>query len=214
MRNFEIPNMNSLPDAPSKSAYQKYQNLLEAWENNTIIPFNTPRPLGAPACGPNWDIVLLKNAFKSTTGITPNMLEWIVESAMEEALARPHPDNLVNLMDDDYKDRYGRTTYRGQFNMIFSYLSGEDNDYQNVQFWFEKIRMVTLLSYNNEDEEVNGEQVRRMATTCWGSTLNRSCATIAPPSRRVSISLSWVGCVGRYYEPWAMYLACSVAMRL
>eukprot|EP00971_Amphidinium_carterae_P137942 2733887-Amphidinium_carterae.1 len=78
----------------------------------------------------------------------------------------------------------------------------------------------------------------------WGSTLNRSSATIAPPSRRISISLSWVGCVGRftvvpcpllldtrvdpsgflgrvrillwcrYHEPWAMYLACSVAMRL
>eukprot|EP00971_Amphidinium_carterae_P026831 529372-Amphidinium_carterae.1 len=73
------------------------------------------------------------------------MLEWIVESAMEEALARPHPDNLVNLMDETYKDRYGRTTYKG-----------------------------------------------------WGSTLNRSSATIAPPSRRVSISLSWVGRVNRF----------------
>eukprot|EP00971_Amphidinium_carterae_P090438 1790766-Amphidinium_carterae.3 len=64
IRNFEIPNMNSLPDAPSKAAYMKYQNLFEAWENNVVIPTNTPRPLGAPACGPNWDVELLNNAFK------------------------------------------------------------------------------------------------------------------------------------------------------
>eukprot|EP00971_Amphidinium_carterae_P056027 1105015-Amphidinium_carterae.3 len=69
------------------------------------------------------------------------MLEWIAESALEEALIHLHPDNLVNLMDETYKDRYGRTTYKGQFNMIFSYLSGEENNYENVQFWFEKNKM-------------------------------------------------------------------------
>eukprot|EP00971_Amphidinium_carterae_P022056 435054-Amphidinium_carterae.1 len=66
-------------------------------------------------------------------------------------------------MDHDHKDRYGRTTFRGQFNMIFSYLSGEENDYQTVQFWFEKHKMVTSLSYNTEDDEFNGEQVKRIS---------------------------------------------------
>eukprot|EP00971_Amphidinium_carterae_P202869 4025817-Amphidinium_carterae.2 len=149
VRNFEIPDMHALPDQPSKAAYQKYANLLDAWENEITIPVNTSRPLGAPACGTVWDETLIRNAFKSTTGITPNMLEWIVESAFEEALLHPHPSNMVNLMDETSKDRYGRTTCQGQFNMIFNYLSGEENNYLTVPFWFEKNRMVTSLSYNN-----------------------------------------------------------------
>eukprot|EP00971_Amphidinium_carterae_P214313 4253332-Amphidinium_carterae.1 len=47
--------------------------------------------------------------------------------------------------------------------MIFSYLSGEENNYQTVQFWFEKNKMVTSLSYNNENDDVNGEQVKRIS---------------------------------------------------
>eukprot|EP00971_Amphidinium_carterae_P227573 4514303-Amphidinium_carterae.1 len=149
-RNFEVANQHALPDLPSKDAFQ------------TIITVGTPRP-GAPAYGPERDEALIRESFKSTTGITPNVLEWIVESALEEALAHPHPNNMVNLLDEIYKDKYGRTTAQGQFNMIFSYLSREENNYQTVQFWFEKNRMVTSLSYNSEIDEYNGEQVRRIS---------------------------------------------------
>eukprot|EP00971_Amphidinium_carterae_P112622 2230323-Amphidinium_carterae.2 len=93
-RSFEVPNQLSLPDVPSKVAYQKYRALLDAWQLEVTIPVNTPRPLGAPACGPEWDEQTIKNAFMSTTGITPNMLEWIVESALEEAIKHPHPSNM------------------------------------------------------------------------------------------------------------------------
>eukprot|EP00971_Amphidinium_carterae_P089032 1762233-Amphidinium_carterae.2 len=126
--NFDSPNQHALPDGPSKAAYQTYLNLLEAWTHQIAIPAGTPRPLGAPACTTEWDETMIRDAFKSTTGITPNMLEWIVESALEEALKHPHPNNM--LMDETYKDKYGRTIQKGQFNMIFSYLSGEENNYQ------------------------------------------------------------------------------------
>eukprot|EP00971_Amphidinium_carterae_P332196 6466233-Amphidinium_carterae.1 len=97
--------------------------------------------------GPVWDRALLKESFKSTTGITPNMLEWIVESAIEEAISHPQPDNLVNLMDNP--------SGTNQHDVQLSY--------RTVHFWFEKNKMVTSLSYNAEDDRYNGEQVKRIS---------------------------------------------------
>eukprot|EP00971_Amphidinium_carterae_P292792 5812901-Amphidinium_carterae.5 len=124
---------------------------------------NTPRPLGGTATGMNWDVGVIRESFKSLTGITPNMMEWIIESAIHEATITPHPDNLVNLLDNTVKDRFGRTTHQGQFNMLFSYVSGEESDYKTVHFWFEKNRMVTSLSFNSEDDQYNREQVKRIS---------------------------------------------------
>eukprot|EP00971_Amphidinium_carterae_P215369 4274269-Amphidinium_carterae.2 len=45
---------------------------------------------------------------------------------------------------------------RAQLNMLFSYISGEEHECKTVHFWFEKNRMVTSLSFNNEDDPPNG----------------------------------------------------------
>eukprot|EP00971_Amphidinium_carterae_P223862 4442010-Amphidinium_carterae.1 len=42
------------------------------------------------------------------------MLEWIVESALEEASNHPHPKNMVSLLKADEKDKYGRLTKEGR----------------------------------------------------------------------------------------------------
>eukprot|EP00971_Amphidinium_carterae_P287722 5712096-Amphidinium_carterae.1 len=159
--NYEIANSNALPDLPSRNAFATYQKLLNNWEKKIDIPVGTPRPLGAPAFGEAWDDRVAREGFKSLTGITPNMLEWIVETALEEANDHPHPNNMVGLNAADEKDKYGRLTRKGQYDMLFSYVSGEEYDYQTVHFWFEKDKMVTSLSYKNESDPVNGEQVRK-----------------------------------------------------
>eukprot|EP00971_Amphidinium_carterae_P348449 6490494-Amphidinium_carterae.1 len=159
-RNYEIANSNALPDLPSRQAYDTYQRLLNDWEKKVEIPKYTPRPLGGPAFGLEWEDRIVREGFKSLTGITPNMLEWIVESALEEANKHPHPNNMVSLLKADERDKYGRRTREGQYDMLFSYVSGEEYDYQTVHFWFEKNKMITSRSYKDENDPVNGEQVR------------------------------------------------------
>eukprot|EP00971_Amphidinium_carterae_P113167 2241700-Amphidinium_carterae.1 len=90
------------------------------------------------------------------------MLEWIVESALEEAVDYPHPLQMVSLLPADETDKYGRTTRKGQFDMLFSYVSGEEYGHKTVHFWFEGHRMITSLSYNNEHDPINGEQARNI----------------------------------------------------
>eukprot|EP00971_Amphidinium_carterae_P012042 237665-Amphidinium_carterae.1 len=63
------------------------------------------------------------------------MFEWIVETAMQEALETPHPGNVINFSDQTFTDQHGRTTKKGQFNMLFTYTSGEEHDYHLVHFW-------------------------------------------------------------------------------
>eukprot|EP00971_Amphidinium_carterae_P136926 2713348-Amphidinium_carterae.1 len=46
--------------------------------------------------------------------------------------------------------------------MLFNYTSGEEHGYQVVHFWFKKKRMVTSISYKNENDPVNGAQVGRI----------------------------------------------------
>eukprot|EP00971_Amphidinium_carterae_P145971 2893414-Amphidinium_carterae.1 len=84
-RNFEMADSNALPDLPSRQAYEQYQKLLSDWERKIEIPKFTPRPLGGPAFGMEWEDSIVREGFKSLTGITPNMLEWIVETALQEA---------------------------------------------------------------------------------------------------------------------------------
>eukprot|EP00971_Amphidinium_carterae_P026526 523147-Amphidinium_carterae.1 len=114
-----------LPDTPSRQAYARYQELVNDWDKKIVIPPNTPRALGGPAYGFQWDETIVREGFKSLTGITPNMLEWIVETALMEAEQYPHPLQMVSLLPNDDTDKYGRTTRRGQFDMLFSYVSGE-----------------------------------------------------------------------------------------
>eukprot|EP00971_Amphidinium_carterae_P351055 6491883-Amphidinium_carterae.3 len=160
-RTWEVPDGNALPDGPSRRSFAHYQQLLQAWETVTEIPTGAPRLLGGPPME-RWDVNVIRAGFRSLTGITPNMLDWIVESAIQEAICTPHPDNLISLLDYELRDRFGRTTKQGQFNMLFSYVSGEENDFQTVHFWFEKKKMVMSLSFNSEDNPINGEQVRRI----------------------------------------------------
>eukprot|EP00971_Amphidinium_carterae_P310576 6171374-Amphidinium_carterae.8 len=101
------------------------------------------------------------------------------------------------------RDPFGRTTKQGQFNMLFSYIIGEENDYKTVHFWLEKNEMVTSLSFNSEDDPINGEQVKRVnelkeeSFKGWGRMLNRSFATNKLPSAEYDIALAgWV--VGRF----------------
>eukprot|EP00971_Amphidinium_carterae_P155212 3077941-Amphidinium_carterae.1 len=65
---------------------------------------------------------------------------------------------MVSLLLEDETDKYGRTTKKGQYDMMFSYISGEEYDHKTVHFWFEGTRMVTSLSYNKESDPINGEQ--------------------------------------------------------
>eukprot|EP00971_Amphidinium_carterae_P029513 581100-Amphidinium_carterae.1 len=76
--NFVITDSGALPDLPSRQAYSVYQKLLNDWDKKVEIPKFTPRPLGGPAFGEEWDERIVREGFKSLTGITPNMLEWIV----------------------------------------------------------------------------------------------------------------------------------------
>eukprot|EP00971_Amphidinium_carterae_P112330 2225011-Amphidinium_carterae.1 len=46
--------------------------------------------------------------------------------------------------------------------MLFSYVSGEEYGHKTVHFWFEGYRMITSLSYNSEQDPINGEQVRNI----------------------------------------------------
>eukprot|EP00971_Amphidinium_carterae_P060285 1192939-Amphidinium_carterae.1 len=69
---------------------------------------------------------------------------------------------MVSLLLKDETDKYGRFTREGQCDMLFSYVSGEEYDHKRVHFWFEGHRMITSLSYNNENDPVNGEQVRNI----------------------------------------------------
>eukprot|EP00971_Amphidinium_carterae_P310575 6171374-Amphidinium_carterae.7 len=55
-RTWEVPNGNTLPDAPSRTAFAHYQRLLQEWETLTEVPVGTPRPLGEPAMGEKWDV--------------------------------------------------------------------------------------------------------------------------------------------------------------
>eukprot|EP00971_Amphidinium_carterae_P110876 2196487-Amphidinium_carterae.1 len=75
------------------------------------------------------------------------MLEWIVETALEEAKDYPHPLQSACLLNTDKTDTYGRLTKEGQFDMLFSYISGEEYGHSTVHFWFEGHRMITSLSY-------------------------------------------------------------------
>eukprot|EP00971_Amphidinium_carterae_P227390 4510138-Amphidinium_carterae.1 len=81
------------------------------------------------------------------------MLEWIVETAIEEASDYPHPLQNVNLLLANKTDKYGRTTREGQFDMLFSYISGEEYSHKTVHFWLEGHRMITSLSYNSKDHQ-------------------------------------------------------------
>eukprot|EP00971_Amphidinium_carterae_P346246 6487594-Amphidinium_carterae.1 len=65
-------------------------------------------------------------------------------------------------MKEDTIDHYGRTIHKGQFNMLFSYISGDGYNYEQIHFWFEGEKMVTSVSYKQETDEVNGPQVRRI----------------------------------------------------
>eukprot|EP00971_Amphidinium_carterae_P279544 5549497-Amphidinium_carterae.1 len=138
--NFATVDSSFLPDRPSRQAYMKYLELLNDWEKKIEIPPNTPRALGGPAYGFKWDESVVREGFKSLTGITPNMLEWIVETAIEEASEYPHPMQNVSLLLADQKDKYGRTTRKGQYDMLFSYTSGEEYAHKTVHFWFESTR--------------------------------------------------------------------------
>eukprot|EP00971_Amphidinium_carterae_P039201 770571-Amphidinium_carterae.1 len=88
------------------------------------------------------------------------MLEWIVETALEEASDYPHPMQNVTLHSANKTDKYGRTTRKGQFDMLFSYISGEEYGHKTVHFWFEGHNMITSLSYNSEFDPINAEQAR------------------------------------------------------
>eukprot|EP00971_Amphidinium_carterae_P312643 6214004-Amphidinium_carterae.2 len=142
-RVWEVPNGNALPDGPSRKSFGYYQQLLTEWKIVTKIPTGTPRPLGGPPMGEKWDAKAVRAGFKKASA--------------------PHPDNMISLLDYDLRDRFGRTTKHGQFNMLFSYVSGEENYYQTVHFWFEKKKkMVTSLCYSSESDPSNGEQFRRI----------------------------------------------------
>eukprot|EP00971_Amphidinium_carterae_P124588 2468031-Amphidinium_carterae.2 len=65
-------------------------------------------------------------------------------------------------MQGDEIHNYGRLLERGQVNMLFSYMSDEENDYQQSHFWFEWMNMVTSITCKQESEEVNGLLVRRI----------------------------------------------------
>eukprot|EP00971_Amphidinium_carterae_P301796 5995976-Amphidinium_carterae.1 len=90
------------------------------------------------------------------------MLEWIVESALKEVEQYPHPLHMVSLLPNDETDKYGRTTREGQFDMLFSYVSGEEFGHKTVHFRFEGYRMITSLSYNSEQDPINGEQAKKI----------------------------------------------------
>eukprot|EP00971_Amphidinium_carterae_P135917 2693147-Amphidinium_carterae.1 len=75
--NFASVDSSVLPDRPSRQAYARYQELYNDWEKKIEIPPNTPRALGGPAYGFEWDETVVREGFKSLTGVTPNMLEWI-----------------------------------------------------------------------------------------------------------------------------------------
>eukprot|EP00971_Amphidinium_carterae_P258419 5129089-Amphidinium_carterae.1 len=62
------------------------------------------------------------------------MLEWIVETALEEASEYPHPMQNVSLLHANETDKYGRTTRAGQFDMLFSYVSGEEYGHKTIHF--------------------------------------------------------------------------------
>eukprot|EP00971_Amphidinium_carterae_P263504 5227867-Amphidinium_carterae.6 len=61
---------------------------LEAWTGESgerslytlciKIPEGTPRSLGAPAKGHGWSEEAVLKGFKSETGLTPNMFQWVI----------------------------------------------------------------------------------------------------------------------------------------
>eukprot|EP00971_Amphidinium_carterae_P066890 1324774-Amphidinium_carterae.3 len=130
--------MNALPDGPSRDAYQKYRTLLHEWEAvvENLRFQKGHRDLGAPPLSREWNEKAVRQGFKSETGLTPNMFEWIIESAVTEAIEKPHPSK--NFVETETKDQFGRTIKAGQFNMLFNYTSGEEYGYQVAHFWFEK----------------------------------------------------------------------------
>eukprot|EP00971_Amphidinium_carterae_P192436 3818433-Amphidinium_carterae.1 len=46
-------------------------------------------------------------------------------------------------MKADTTDHYGRLIRKGQFNMMFSYISGEEYNYEQIHFGFEGKKMIT-----------------------------------------------------------------------
>eukprot|EP00971_Amphidinium_carterae_P262865 5214897-Amphidinium_carterae.1 len=133
-------NINALPNGPSRDAYLKHRTLLNEWDTVVHIPEGTPRPLGTPPLSRGWSDKAVRQGFKSDTGLTPNMFEWIIETAIVEAVETPHLYNTINCAEAETTDQFGRTIQGDQFNMLFNYTSGEEHGYQVVDFCFEKKR--------------------------------------------------------------------------
>eukprot|EP00971_Amphidinium_carterae_P217248 4312800-Amphidinium_carterae.1 len=102
-----------------------------------------------------WNDEVVSEAFKSETGITINMLPWIVEEAVKEAIESPYPNN-------------GQYLQQSEVNMIFGYTIGEEYGYKIVSIWFEGKKfsknMVTSVSYKQdlETDPINGRQVKEL----------------------------------------------------
>eukprot|EP00971_Amphidinium_carterae_P221153 4390538-Amphidinium_carterae.4 len=177
------------------------------------IPEGTPRPLGAPARGHRWNEEAVHEGFRSETGLTLNMFPWIIEEAVKEAVETPHPGNTLHTMQGYEIDNYWRLLERGQINLLFSYTSGEEQDYQQILFWLEGRNMITSISYKHESDEVNGYFVRRISDqerrfteddsisqVGWESAQAHKKLRDATPTRRVCYPfLGWVLGVG---SPW------------
>eukprot|EP00971_Amphidinium_carterae_P313415 6228422-Amphidinium_carterae.3 len=163
----------------------------------------TPRPLGGLVKTAEWSEENVREGFRSETGLTPNVFPWIIEEAVKD-----HPGNTLHTMQGAEIDSYGRLHECGQVNMLFSYTSDEEHDYEQVHFIFERKNMVTSISYKQESDEFNGYLVRRIRAgkrnhrgrfnlTGWECASAHKWLHNSTPTRRVDYSyLGWVLGVG------------------
>eukprot|EP00971_Amphidinium_carterae_P117079 2318487-Amphidinium_carterae.2 len=65
----------------------------------------------------------------------------------------------------------------GEVNM-FGYTSGEEYGYQLINFWFEDRNMVTSISYKQENDPSNRQQIREVREERMDSTEDDSISQV------------------------------------
>eukprot|EP00971_Amphidinium_carterae_P225103 4465317-Amphidinium_carterae.1 len=119
-----------------RQAAEIYLEILNGWTRDSVQG-KPIAPIGVMASG--FTDENRHMMFKNESGLVPAHLPWIIRDAVAWMKEHPCMSNLVDKVEEDTVDHYGRQLKGGMMNMRFQYLAeGREVGEMTLQdFWFE-----------------------------------------------------------------------------